>query len=62
MTHVHKTEIEWRVLTAVEAAVVTKPEATDPIQGDACWTCNHCSVYIDIWETRGKIIEHLKTM
>ncbi|KAF9464012.1 hypothetical protein BDZ94DRAFT_532928 [Collybia nuda] len=56
----HSTEPTWTVLTAQQATNVTKPEETDPIRNHQCWTCSHCSIYLDAWVVRQTVVEHLQ--
>jgi hypothetical protein len=54
---------DWVVLTEKEKATI-KPfeDIVDPIENDSCWTCNHCTIYLDCWESRRNVVDHLKTV
>jgi hypothetical protein len=54
---------DWVVLTEKEKATI-KPfeDIVDPIENDSCWTCNHCAAYLDCWESRRNVADHLKTV
>jgi hypothetical protein len=58
----HEKSSDWVVLTEEEKAAIKPSEDVDPIENDSCWTCNHCTVHLDRWESRRNVVDHLKTV
>jgi hypothetical protein len=52
----------WEILTKEEKAAIKRDEDVDPIKNDSCWTCNHCAVYLDHWESQQNVVNHLETV
>jgi hypothetical protein len=62
MSHTHLSDPSWQFLTDEQALVVKGSERPDPVQNNPCWTCNHCTIYLNSWEPRQNIIEHLESV
>lgn len=58
---VHTTsQATWTILNTAERDVIKQSDDVDPAENDSCWTCNHCAIHLDDYQTRRKVIDHLK--
>jgi hypothetical protein len=58
----HPSTPTWAVLNAQEKEIIMRSEGIDPVENDCCWSCNHCTIHLDGFQTRSKVIDHLKAV